>query len=111
MGSGKRGGEGRNSRLEEGVRSVLSRWNGLQLAVHNQWGGSDSLQKSHHLASDLISSLSKSTEPVRLEDLENLLHESMLLTFNTDIEDGSIEEVAEQLAIIHEEYLHSQLSY
>ncbi|XP_054805062.1 pre-rRNA-processing protein TSR2 [Prosopis cineraria] len=108
MGSGKR--EGRN-RLEEGVRLVLSGWDGLQLAVQNQWGGSDSVQKFHHLSSHLISSLSKSSAPVRLEDLESLLHESMLLTFNTDIEDGSIEEVAEQLVIIHEEYLHSQLFY
>lgn len=30
---------------------------------------------------------------VPVEDLENLLHESMLLTFNTEIEDGSIEQV------------------
>ncbi|KAK4266335.1 hypothetical protein QN277_027275 [Acacia crassicarpa] len=108
MGLEKRGGEGRKNTLEEGVRLVLRRWNGLQQAVQNQWGGSDSHQKFHRLASDLTSSLSKSTEPVRLEDLENLLHESMLLTFNTDIEDGSIEQVAEQLVIIHEEYLHSQ---
>jgi len=33
------------------------------------------------------------TAPIRIEDLENLLHESMLLTFNTEIEDGSIEQV------------------
>jgi len=28
-----------------------------------------------------------------VEDLENLLHECMLFSFNTEIEDGSIEEV------------------
>lgn len=28
-----------------------------------------------------------------MEDLENLLHECMLFSFNTEIEDGSIEEV------------------
>lgn len=33
------------------------------------------------------------TAPIRIEDLENLLYESMLLTFNTEIEDGSIEQV------------------
>ena len=77
------------------------------------------------------------TAPLYVEDVENLLHESLLLTFNTEIEDGSIEEVsfiyirikicymiffvyicvtiealiliiqvAEQLMILHEEYLH-----
>nr|XP_007157124.1 hypothetical protein PHAVU_002G044900g [Phaseolus vulgaris]ESW29118.1 hypothetical protein PHAVU_002G044900g [Phaseolus vulgaris] len=71
----------------------------------NQWGGSDSLQKSHQLAADLFSWFSKSKVLVPVEDLENLLHECMLLTFNTEIEDGSIEQVAEQLLIIHEEYL------
>ena len=34
-----------------------------------------------------------STASLYVEDVENLLHESLLLSFNTDIEDGSIEEV------------------
>lgn len=33
------------------------------------------------------------SEPICVEDLENILHEFMLLTFNTEIEDGSIEQV------------------
>ncbi|KAK7253158.1 hypothetical protein RIF29_37641 [Crotalaria pallida] len=94
-----------NILLQEGIMILLSRWYALQMAIKNQWGGSDSLQKSHHLAANIFSLLSKSNEPVPVEDLENLLHESMLLTFNTEIEDGSIEEVAEQLMAIHEEYL------
>lgn len=63
MGSGNRGVEGINhkKKLEEGIKMVLQRWNGLQMAVQNQWGGSDSDQKFNHLASDLFSSLSKST--------------------------------------------------
>ncbi|XP_057758384.1 uncharacterized protein LOC130979051 [Arachis stenosperma] len=96
--------------LNEGILMLLSGWHALQMAVNNQWGGSDSLQKSHHLASNLFSSLSKSYAPVPVEDLENLLHECMLLTFNTEIEDGSIEQVAEQLVGIHEEYLLRQSS-
>ncbi|MED6201332.1 hypothetical protein PIB30_093904 [Stylosanthes scabra] len=96
--------------LHEGILMLLSNWHALQMAINNQWGGSDSLQKSHHLASDLFSSLSKSNVPIPVEDLENLLHECMLLTFNTEIEDGSIEQVAEQLVAIHEEYLLRQSS-
>lgn len=41
-----------------------------------------------------------------MDDLETLLHERMLLCFNTEIEDGSIEEVAEQLMIMYEDFVH-----
>ncbi|XLU26602.1 hypothetical protein S245_062668, partial [Arachis hypogaea] len=78
--------------LNEGILMLLSGWHALQMAINNQWGGSNSLQKSHHLASHLFSSLSKFYALVSIEDLENLLHECMLLTFNTEIEDGSIEQ-------------------
>ncbi|KAH7857971.1 hypothetical protein Vadar_018480 [Vaccinium darrowii] len=110
---------------------LLSRWNGLQMAIENEWGGHDSLKKSEQLAYDIVSWFSQFKEPPYVEDLENLLHESLLLSFNTDIEDGSIEEVcvlfvvsspaqiqhnffnlgtsmeivAEQLMNLHEEYL------
>ncbi|AES93688.1 Pre-rRNA-processing protein TSR2, motif protein [Medicago truncatula] len=84
-------------RLQESIILLLSRWYALQMAIKNQWGGCDSLQKSHQLASHLFSWLSKSNAPIRIEDLENLLYESMLLTFNTEIEDGSIEQVCDLL--------------
>ncbi|GMJ08339.1 hypothetical protein like AT3G22510 [Hibiscus trionum] len=94
-----------NDCLVERIRVVLSGWHGLQMAVQNQWGGLDSLHKSQQLAADIFSWFQNS-KAHRIEDLENLLHESMLLSLNTEIEDGSIEEVAEQLMIMHEEYLH-----
>ncbi|EOY05705.1 hypothetical protein QUC31_016646 [Theobroma cacao] len=93
------------SHLQEEITLLLSRWHGLQMAVQNQWGGHDSFQKSQQLAADIFSWFSQS-KALQIEDLENLLHESMLLSLNTEIEDGSIEEVAEQLMIMHEEYLH-----
>ncbi|XP_057485893.1 LOW QUALITY PROTEIN: uncharacterized protein LOC130772190 [Actinidia eriantha] len=86
---------------------VLSRWTGLQMAIKNEWGGRDSLKKSDQLVSDLLSCFTQSEEPLYVEDLENLLHERLLLSFNTDIEDGSIEEVAEQLMILNEEYVQA----
>ncbi|ONI26285.1 hypothetical protein PRUPE_1G015200 [Prunus persica] len=96
----------RHGCLEQGISAVLSRWNGLEMAVQNQWGGRDSTRKAQQLSADILSWFSQSKAPPYVEDLENLLHERMLLSFNTDIEDGSIEEVAEQLMIVHEEYLH-----
>ncbi|XP_057467682.1 uncharacterized protein LOC130757053 [Actinidia eriantha] len=94
-------------KLREGIKIILSRWTGLQMAIKNEWGGHDSLKKSDQLASDILSCFSQSKEPLYLEDLENLLNERLLLAFNTDIEDGSIEEVAEQLMILNEDYLQA----
>ncbi|XP_056176024.1 uncharacterized protein LOC115677641 isoform X2 [Syzygium oleosum] len=93
------------ARLQEGITVLLSRWRGLQLAVENQWGGPDSLRKSRQLAADILSCFACSKEALYVEDLENFLHECMLLSFNTEMEDGSIEEVAEQLMMLHAEYL------
>lgn len=47
-------------RLKEGITLHLSRWNGLQMAVQNQWGGHDSIQKFHQLAADILSWFSQS---------------------------------------------------
>ncbi|GAB4851077.1 hypothetical protein Ancab_030375 [Ancistrocladus abbreviatus] len=94
------------SNLRQGFSLLLSQWNGLQMAVENEWGGRDSRQKYEQLLVDIISWFSQSKGPACVEELENLLHENMLLSFNTEIEDGSIEEVAEQLMIMHEEFLH-----
>ncbi|XP_062157427.1 uncharacterized protein LOC133864981 [Alnus glutinosa] len=104
VGTSRQKGTDAVSSLGEEISFLLSRWNGLQMAVQNQWGGHDSLQKSHQLATDIFSWFSQSNASLYVEDLENLLHERMLFSFNTEIEDGSIEEVAEQLMIMHEEY-------
>ncbi|KAH6786920.1 Pre-rRNA-processing protein TSR2 [Perilla frutescens var. hirtella] len=96
---------GVRSQIQERISRALSRWNALQMAVHNKWGGSDSTNKSHQLSSDVFSWLFQTKAVVQVEDLENLLHERLLLTFNTEIEDGSIEEMAEELMSIRDEYL------
>ncbi|KAJ6682867.1 hypothetical protein OIU74_021006 [Salix koriyanagi] len=48
-------------------------------------------------------------EPLYIDDLEGILDEAML-SLNTMIEDGSIEEVAEKLMIMHEECLEGNYS-
>ncbi|KAI3459396.1 hypothetical protein Pfo_016059 [Paulownia fortunei] len=97
------------SPLQERISKVLSEWTALQMAVQNEWGGHDSIKKSHQLASDILSWLFHCKALVQVFDLENLLHERLLLTFNTEIEDGSIEEVAEELMIIRDEYLQGHI--
>ncbi|KAL3507882.1 hypothetical protein ACH5RR_033264 [Cinchona calisaya] len=97
------------SSLHEGISMLFSRWTALQMAVQNEWGGHDSFKKSQLLISEIDSWFSQPKASLHLEDLENLLHERLLLSFNTEIEDGSIEEVAEQLMTMHEESLHGNL--
>lgn len=46
--------------LQKNIILLLSRWYALQMAIENQWGGSDSLQKSQQLSADLFSLFSKS---------------------------------------------------
>ncbi|KAM0944107.1 putative pre-rRNA-processing protein TSR2 [Dioscorea sansibarensis] len=93
------------TRFGEGISLVLSRWTALQMAVQNGWGGRESRQKADKLASAVLSWFSNDKAPLYIDDLENILDENMVLSFNTEIEDGSIEEVAEQLMIMHEDCL------
>lgn len=93
------------SKFEEGVRLVFSRWTALQMAVQNEWGGRTSAQKAHQLTVDVVAWLAHSTLPRYIDELEEMLDENMLLSFNTETEDGSLEEVAEQLMLLHEECL------
>ncbi|CAA3014715.1 Hypothetical predicted protein [Olea europaea subsp. europaea] len=90
------------AQLHEGINLVLSRWAALRLAVENEWGGRDSVQKSQQLTQILFQALTQSKEKVYIDDLEDMLDEFML-SLNTEIEDGSIEEIAEKLMVMHEE--------
>ncbi|GMI84990.1 hypothetical protein like AT5G27990 [Hibiscus trionum] len=91
--------------FQEGIGLILSRWSALTAAVENEWGGRDSRVKANLICSDVLSFFTESkAEPLYIDDLENVLEEG-LLSLNTVLEDGSIEEVAEKLMIMHEECL------
>eukprot|EP01018_Ginkgo_biloba_P039794 Gb_05218 [translate_table: standard] len=92
-------------KFEEGVGLVLARWTALQMAVQNEWGGRSSRQKADQLGADIVSWMTQSNVPRYIDELEEMLDENMLLSFNTETEDGSLEEVAEQLMLLHEECL------
>ncbi|KAF6164597.1 hypothetical protein GIB67_032825 [Kingdonia uniflora] len=92
--------------FSEGINLVLSLWTALQMAVQNEWGGRNSRERLEQLAADIFSWFSQASASFYIDDLESVLDEAMLLSFNTGIEDGSIEEVAEQLMTMHEEFLH-----
>ncbi|WJX34831.1 hypothetical protein P8452_22904 [Trifolium repens] len=90
--------------FQEGIGLVLSRWSALRTAVENEWGGRNSHIKAQQFAADIFSWFTQSRDPLYIDDLEILLDEGAL-AFNLQIEDGSVEEIAEELMIMHEECL------
>ncbi|KAJ0014616.1 hypothetical protein Pint_20582 [Pistacia integerrima] len=90
--------------FKEGISLILSRWSALQMAVENEWGGRGSRAIADQLCSDVFSWFTQSKDTLYIDDLENILDETML-SLNTMTEDGSVEEVAEKLMILHGECL------
>ncbi|XP_020214866.1 pre-rRNA-processing protein TSR2 homolog [Cajanus cajan] len=95
--------------FSEGIGLVLFRWSALQTAVENEWGGRESRVKADQLACEILSWFTQSKEPLYIDDLEDLLDQGML-SLNVEVEDGSVEEVAEKLMIMHEEFLEGNFS-
>ncbi|RLN21797.1 pre-rRNA-processing protein TSR2-like [Panicum miliaceum] len=96
--------------LGEGIRLVFGRWTALQMAVENQWGGRDSRAKADQFGESIHSWFCRSRGPHYFEDLVDMMYDTVSDSFNADFEDNSVEEVAEQLLIIHEECLQSNYS-
>ncbi|KAL5229970.1 hypothetical protein ABZP36_028746 [Zizania latifolia] len=95
--------------LGEGVGLVFGRWTALQMAVQNQWGGRDSRAKADQLAASILSWFSSKGEHY-YDDLVDMMYDGVSESFNADFEDGSVEEVAEHLLIMHEECLQRNYS-
>ncbi|KAI3471809.1 hypothetical protein Pfo_028462 [Paulownia fortunei] len=83
------------AQLQEGINLVLSRWAALRMAVENEWGA---VTLSRNLSSSAHIFFIASPNP------KDMLDEFML-SLNTEIGDGSIEEIAENLMVMREECL------
>ncbi|CAA0815333.1 Pre-rRNA-processing protein TSR2- conserved region [Striga hermonthica] len=94
------------AQLQEGIHLVFSRWAALRMVVENEWGGRDSLNKSHQLELSIFQRLTQTKEQVYIDDIEDMLDDFML-SLNTEIGDGSIEEELspEKLMFMREECL------
>lgn len=87
--------------FQEGISLVLSRWSSLQLAIENEWGGRNTREKAGKLASDIFIWFTNTKGELYIDDLEDLLDQAML-SLNTEVADGSIEEVSYELMCMHE---------
>ncbi|XP_025888055.1 uncharacterized protein [Solanum lycopersicum] len=97
------------AQLQEGIGLVLTRWTALQMAIENEWGGRDTREKSNQLNVDIFSAFTQSKEKVYMDDIEEILDEFMI-SLNTEVNDGSLEEVAEKLMYMHEECLEGDFN-
>lgn len=97
------------AQLQEGIGLVLSRWTALQMAIENEWGGRGTRDKSNQLNLDIFSAFTQSKEKVYMDDIEEILDEFMI-SLNTEVNDGSLEEVAEKLMYMHEECLEGNFN-
>ncbi|AQK64047.1 Pre-rRNA-processing protein TSR2 [Zea mays] len=96
--------------LGEAIRLVFGRWTALQMAVENQWGGRDSRAKADQLGESILFWFCRTKGPYYFEDLVDMMYDKISESFNAYFEDNSIEEVAEQFLIIHEECLQNNYS-
>ncbi|ESW28467.1 hypothetical protein PHAVU_003G288900 [Phaseolus vulgaris] len=95
--------------FNEGIGLLLFRWSALRTAVENEWGGRESRVKADQLVTDVLSWFTQSKDPLYIDDLEDILDQGML-SLNVEVEDGSVEEVAEKLMVMHEEFLDENFS-
>ncbi|KAL0426547.1 UNVERIFIED_CONTAM: hypothetical protein Slati_2829500 [Sesamum latifolium] len=99
------------AQLQEGINLVLSRWAALRMAIENEW---EAVTRCRSPSSSATICFIFSRNPkyfkhhfpeqVYIDDLEDMLDEFML-SLNTEIGDGSIEEIAEKMMVMHEECL------
>ncbi|KAL8162018.1 hypothetical protein V2J09_013507, partial [Rumex salicifolius] len=89
--------EARALLFQQGISMVLSRWSSLQLAIENEWGGRNSREKALKLASDIFIWFNQTKGELYIDDFHAIS--------NTEVADGSIEEVSYELMSMHEECL------
>jgi len=79
------------------VSTVYTRWQALILAVEHQWGGVDSRQKANDARDELVTRFVNARGSVHADEVEDYLDDMMIEQFNTEVEDGSTRQVAEDL--------------
>jgi pre-rRNA-processing protein TSR2 len=89
--------------FREGLAGTLARWTALQLAITNEWGGSESVAKGVQAVEELTDWFLKRKGGKYAEDLEELLVEILGDDFNVQCEDGSPREVARVACEMYEQ--------
>ncbi|NXA14996.1 TSR2 protein, partial [Sapayoa aenigma] len=80
----------------EGVAAVLGGWAALQLAVDQGFGGPQGPEKAAWLSSALLDFFTQNAD-LEQEEVEEFLAEVMDNEFDTVVEDGSLQQVSQEL--------------
>lgn len=91
------------------IALTLATWPALTLAVQNSWGGLQSSEKRDWFAG-AISELIESTPDADVEYVEEFLLQVMNDEFETNLEDGSGEEVAAKILGLRKLTLHGNFA-
>ena len=84
------------AKFDLAISLVLSTWPALTVAVQNSWGGPQSSEKREWFAG-AVSELIEATPDVDVDYMEEFLFQVMEDEFDTNLQDGSAEEVAAKI--------------
>ena len=93
-----------------GIIARLALWPALRIAVQNGWGGPDSKEKRTWIASVIVDEFEEKSTPPDAEYIEELLLQIMEDEFETVIEDGSAESVANDVTKLWKDTLSGDLA-
>lgn len=103
-------GEEAANAFAKAARVLFRRWTALGLAVSQSWGGNDSEQKAESLLEEVFQLFEERGSAVTEQELGQLLLEAMEEDFNAQLEDGSAEQVAHELVMLHADCVNKELS-
>ncbi|KAG2176230.1 hypothetical protein INT43_005464 [Umbelopsis isabellina] len=94
----------------EGLGYILKSWTALKLAVEQEWGGPDSIEKREWMAETLVEYFGANAKKLDEFDVEDILVQIMSDEFHTDLEDGSAFAVSKHLISLFNQCIHGDHS-
>merc|ERR1712054_648149 len=88
--------------LKEGIVHVVSKWTIIVLAIENEWGGPNTLEKLDNFKREIFVYLTEKSEHF-VDELEMFLDDSLIHYFMVYAEDDSPHQVATTLIQLYSE--------
>ncbi|KAI7872794.1 Pre-rRNA-processing protein TSR2-domain-containing protein [Spinellus fusiger] len=86
--------------FQEGVTYILKSWTALKMAVEQEWGGIDSIEKRDWMIQLLVDYFDKNGKKVEGDEIEDILVQIMSDEFQTLLEDDSAYLIAKHLVLL-----------
>ncbi|KAI8639377.1 Pre-rRNA-processing protein TSR2-domain-containing protein [Parasitella parasitica] len=89
--------------FEEGTSYIFHNWTALKLAVEQDWGGVESVEKREWFIDTIVDHFGKLGKKLDIEEVEDILYQIMTDEFNVTLEDDSPYLVAKHLVSLYEQ--------